>query len=71
MLQVPKTQVQVTQVQVLKTNYQVQPKYRVGTSTSTGPFSPAVGVYILRQNLDTFNKKDTRYIFSWNKTYLV
>jgi len=54
MLQVPKAQVQV---QVLKTNYQVQPKYRELSG-------PAVGVYILHKNLDTPNKKDTRYIFS-------
>ena len=62
MLQVPKAQVQV-QVQVLKTNYKVQPKYKELSS-------PAVGVYILHENLDTPNKKDTRYLFSWNKIYL-
>jgi len=56
MLQVPKAQVQV-QVQVLKTNYKVQPKYKELSS-------PAVGVYILHENLDTPNKKDTRYLFS-------
>jgi len=62
MLQVPKAQIQV-QVQVLNTNYQVQSKYRELSS-------PAVGVYILHENLDTPNKKipdiylvETKYIW--------